>query len=316
MNNSNRLGFSLIEMLAAMSILSLIMILLSQFIVIVNQSIQKSQRPLSALEQARVVFDLMSRDLSKIVIRRDMSYLFKGGNFYGESSDEFFRFYSDQKSVDSNFISEGNRGISMIAYRIAAHPRNLNKKLLYRASQSLSWSDKSLYGLIPHNSSDYFVKALSSLEESSWSVIGRSVLGVGVDYLYRYSRPYPQNTSTEEFSLQGKYSFKPPEKLRYRSENNEQNVDVFRIAAIRISLLVINEDILNALTLQDLDEISNLNEIKRFDDPSRNQWHEYISERIKNQKNNLFWKEIKIFTRVITIPLLFSDEILDENPYP
>jgi len=117
-----RRGFSLVELLTAIAILSLLVILFSQIISMVSQSTALSSRRADALGQARMALDRFGIDWNSRVRRGDVTFAFSKGSGQAAGNDAV-TFYSQ---VDG-FGSGSLRNISQVGYYVTNSPYSLQR---------------------------------------------------------------------------------------------------------------------------------------------------------------------------------------------
>ena len=90
-------GFTLLEMLVALAVLSMVVLLLFQTIGATSSSSAMMKRRLDMDAEARSIFDRMDADITSMVIRQDVDTLFLGlpqdGSGSADRNDQFY-FYS------------------------------------------------------------------------------------------------------------------------------------------------------------------------------------------------------------------------------
>jgi prepilin-type N-terminal cleavage/methylation domain-containing protein len=105
-------AFTMVEMLVAMAVLSLLVVILSQVVALTEQAITLNVKNLNAAGQARLTFDRLGADLASRPVRIDlpMSFSHVAGN-------DSFQFYSqvDGYSLEAAY---GARHFSVVGYRI------------------------------------------------------------------------------------------------------------------------------------------------------------------------------------------------------
>ena len=100
-------GFTLVELLVAMAVLSLLVVMLAQVVVLTSHVISINARKLDAASQARLVFDRLAIDFGAMPTRPDLGMVFTK-----TAGNDSFQFYSE---VDGY---SGARQIAAVGYRI------------------------------------------------------------------------------------------------------------------------------------------------------------------------------------------------------
>lgn len=132
-------GFSLIELLAAVSVMSILGLLVTQITLGVASGAKSSMQPVDSYAQARLVFDRLAMDLRNMPIRNDLEYQFGAT----PASDNVLLFFSlTGSNPDPGRPSNENRGAGIIAYRIGLdYPKESESRpALLRGSKAVYWS--------------------------------------------------------------------------------------------------------------------------------------------------------------------------------
>lgn len=119
-------AFTLIEMLVAFVILTMLLLLVTQMVTGIASVTSASGRRLSADDEVRTAFDRMAGDIAAMITRPEVSPLLvsKAGN------DEFY-FYSQAPASFSNAV---NSQIAVIGYRVTTNG-------LERLGRGLGWDE-------------------------------------------------------------------------------------------------------------------------------------------------------------------------------
>ncbi len=104
---SNHQAFTLVELLVAMAVLSILIVLMGQMLALTSQGIAINSKKLDAAEQARLVFDRLGMDLAARPQRTDLGMVLTKAT--GNDSLEFYG------SVDGY---AGGRQVTAVGYRI------------------------------------------------------------------------------------------------------------------------------------------------------------------------------------------------------
>jgi len=116
-------GFTLVEMLTSIAILSLVLVVLVQMVQIVSVSWTDGQRQVSNLTKARAMLDLMARDVQAGIYRSDL-------RVFPDLSGTLALF-TKQPSVS------GSRNISLVTYALDA---NTSSSWMYRGDMGIDWT--------------------------------------------------------------------------------------------------------------------------------------------------------------------------------
>lgn len=121
-------GFTLIEITVSIAVFALLVILLSQLAGSVSKTISLSRTPIDADSQARMIFDRMASDFSKIVLRNDVDYVFTKP----DGNDRMF-FYSEAPASFSGAATSSKNPVALVGYQVNS------KYQLERLGMGLSW---------------------------------------------------------------------------------------------------------------------------------------------------------------------------------
>jgi len=133
-NKSEASGFTLIEMMVALTVLVLLVLLTAQIMGNTSKVTSGVSRQLDADAEARSVFDRMGADLSQMVIRADVDALFLGlprGGVGNDRNDQLY-FYSQVPAYSANGAQQSS--ISLISYRV-------KNQCLERLGAARSWDE-------------------------------------------------------------------------------------------------------------------------------------------------------------------------------
>jgi prepilin-type N-terminal cleavage/methylation domain-containing protein len=106
-HRKRREAFTLVEMLAAVAVLSLLILLLAQVVELTSQAISVNANKLDSTGQARLVFDRLAADLASRARRSDLGMVFTKA-----VGNDSFQFYSEISGYN------GARQIAAVGYRI------------------------------------------------------------------------------------------------------------------------------------------------------------------------------------------------------
>jgi prepilin-type N-terminal cleavage/methylation domain-containing protein len=128
-------GFTLLEMLVALAVLSMVVLLLFQTIGATSSSSAMMKRRLDMDAEARSIFDRMDADITSMVIRQDVDTLFLGlpqdGSGGVDRNDQFY-FYSQAPGYSGS--TGGLSPLSMVGYMVT-------NQQLSRMAMTKGWDD-------------------------------------------------------------------------------------------------------------------------------------------------------------------------------
>ncbi len=128
-------SFTLVELLVAMAITSVLVFLFVQMIDLVSRSIKLSSQMMDSNAKARFVFDRMAMDFERMPKRLDMGYVMTNA----APGNDFFRFVSRLKGPG------GDRTVSLVGYKLMKDAKGYYG--LYRGVHGYNWEDLGFMGL-------------------------------------------------------------------------------------------------------------------------------------------------------------------------
>ena len=135
-------AFTLLELLVAIAVMALIGVVLSQIIGATGKTTRISNRAIDAASQARIAFDRIGRDFTNLVKRADSVFA------SSTAGPDLMLFLSlvNAAGLPGSTVSD-NRGISIVAYRIAPDATNANRLCLLPGARAINWNHTGLFGL-------------------------------------------------------------------------------------------------------------------------------------------------------------------------
>lgn len=256
-------GFSLVEMLAAMAVFTIIGLILSQVTSSITRTTKQSTRMMDASTQARLVFDRIGMDLAGLVKRPDTDFVAQ--NFSTPGANPILLFLS---SVGSSGLStSNNRGLSIISYEVNGHTENKDlqgnpRPCLIRGGKAIPWSNSGnvpaagFMGLQPTGLPQTFLgpsfpTALLPSTSQDFDMLGAGVMRMVVGFqLYPDNRPVQLRdgfTPAPNFS-RGQIVYSPPVRtLTAANGSTEQYLDLNRVSAIIIGIVSLDAESLRLL---------------------------------------------------------------------
>lgn len=183
-------GFTLVELLASMSVLTLLMLVVVQMINSAAAVTSGTTRHLDADSQARLAFDRMAVDFAQIVKRGDVDYYLQKN-----TGDDQMAFYSET----SGYYPSGVTGpvpksnTALVGYRINTNRQleRLNKALIWNGVTSstagasgMSNGTRSMT-FLPQTLTATWPNIAANGTDPDYQVIGESVFRMEICYLVR-----------------------------------------------------------------------------------------------------------------------------------
>ncbi|MEO7934114.1 MAG: prepilin-type N-terminal cleavage/methylation domain-containing protein [Chthoniobacterales bacterium] len=137
-NSSRGAGFTLVEVLVSMSVLTILLVLIMQLFSATTTVINLGNKHMDTDAAARALLDRMSMDIGAMVKRSDVDYYLKGRPASNDqkNSDDQLAFYSE---VSGYYPSNGSPSpVSLVAYR-----KNTTSFRLERLGKGLVWNGVS-----------------------------------------------------------------------------------------------------------------------------------------------------------------------------
>jgi prepilin-type N-terminal cleavage/methylation domain-containing protein len=174
-------GFTLLELLVALAVLSMVVMLLLQTISSTSKASGSTKRHLDMDAEARSVFDRVQADIDSMVIRQDVDALFLGlPQDASGGSDHNDQFYFYSQSPGYSAMTNGLSSVSMVGYAVT-------NQQLARLGMAKSWDDLpfltpnvSVTGFDPTN----LPQCLGSAT-NYWHVIGPSVFRMEIGLMMK-----------------------------------------------------------------------------------------------------------------------------------
>ena len=275
-------AFTLLELLVAIAILALIGVVLSQIIGATGKTTRISNRAIDAASQARIAFDRIGRDLTNLVRRQDSVFVSSpaGSNLL------LFLSLVNAPGLPGSSVSD-NRGISIVAYRIAPDATNANRLCLLRGARAINWNDTGFFGL----GSDGLPTAIPAAQQpatTDFDVLAPGIIRLVVGYqLYPDNQPAALADNTTIPNALGQVVYSPP----LRADTGAGKfVDLSRISAIIIGMVAIDLESLKFLSAADVTNFAGI-----FPDP--------VSDELPCQKWNPLAESAASNPAISAIPL-------------
>ncbi len=208
-------AFTLIELLVSMSVLTLLILLVSQLTDAAATTVANSGKYIDADTQARLVFSRMEVDFDRMVKRPDVDYsTFKSGtagtlpsppyassiatNTQGQPGNDFLAFYTETAGYYSGSGTAPTgiqkSAVSLVAYNMATDPYNQNGQVnvLRRLGKTLGWEPNSTswqnMTYLPTTLATQWPNLFNSTQQDAdYQTVGNMVFRVEYTYLLKPS---------------------------------------------------------------------------------------------------------------------------------
>ncbi|XHR27682.1 MAG: type II secretion system protein J [Chthoniobacteraceae bacterium] len=273
-STAHKRGFSLLEVMVAVAVLTVIGLMVVQITEATSRTTRLSNRTIDAASQARQVFDRIGTDLAALPRRRDMD--FYAGN--GGSTSGYYSVYNTSNillflsRVSSAGATSASRKVSLVSYRVAAHPDNKDstgapRLCLIRAGIPVDWTPgwgtgTGFMGLksdgFPVRLSDAaFPSALLPLAPSTSNANSFDVMAPGVIKMVVGFQLYPDNevvtlagSPTSFGNAQGQIVYNAPVRTvtGLDGTTTAEYIDLDRVCGIVVGLVIVDAASLKLLS--------------------------------------------------------------------
>lgn len=152
-------GFTLVEMLVSMAVLAVLVLLISQVLNSATAAITRGSKGIDADTEARIIFDRMATDFTRMVRRNDIDFYGKdstaGTNRAMNGNDQiaFFSdvrgYYTDSSPSPTATPSRNQRNpISLVGYAVSNDPSG--RPQLVRLAKGLTWESTAGWQGLSH----------------------------------------------------------------------------------------------------------------------------------------------------------------------
>jgi len=141
--SSGQQAFTLVELLVALAVLSILVVVLAQVVSLTSQAIDINTRKLDAAGQARLFFDRLGADLAALPIRADL-----GVTFTKNPGNDTLQFYTAANGYGAT--TPPVRQISYVSYSIGAPPApSTGPNCLIREADGMDWTAIGSVSFLP-----------------------------------------------------------------------------------------------------------------------------------------------------------------------
>ncbi|SDT93016.1 hypothetical protein SAMN05444156_0836 [Verrucomicrobium sp. GAS474] len=252
-------AFTLVELLPAMVLLTLLGFIIAQMTGATSRTTRLSNQLVDTASQARLVFGCLEGDIAGLVKRPDVPFEARNAAL---GAVPLLRFVSGSPAAGSRLGSAANRGISILAYEVAAHADNQNRPCLLRAGKAVPWAMTGYFGLtdlgLPLSFSGAGFPSSLLPQSADFDVLAPGVLRLVIGFqLYPDNQPVTLQDGTTLPKAQGQVVYSPPVRTAYayRGTSSVQVVDLSRVAALVAGVAVVD---VTSLRLLDADQATAL----------------------------------------------------------
>lgn len=173
---TSRKGFTLLELLVSISILTLMVLFMSRLLTSATTVTTSGDKRIDSDAQARTLFDRMAIDFTQMVKRSDVDFYLKSPATAQTGNDQF-AFYSGVQGYSAGTVGS----ISLVAYRINADYRaeRMAKGLVWNGASSTS----SPLVFLPLTIAGTWPTATNSSADTDYELTAPSVFRAEYSYL-------------------------------------------------------------------------------------------------------------------------------------
>ncbi|MES2309510.1 MAG: type II secretion system protein [Verrucomicrobiota bacterium] len=163
--------FTLIEMLVAIGVLTILGALIAQVISATSRGSHSSNQIVDSSGQARLVLDRLGMDLANMPKRTDMDYVFDA-----ENKGDVLRFISQVSAP------RGDRGVALVGYQMQNDSEN--KPFLARGVHGYEWNEAGFMGITSKGTPVSLLSLTGDLglSDSEYDALSLGVLKVALSY--------------------------------------------------------------------------------------------------------------------------------------
>ncbi len=194
-------GFTLLEILSAVAVLTLMLVLVNQLTLSAMAVMSLSGRHIDSDTEARLIFNRMAVDFSRMLKRTDIDYSSFKQPLNLQTGNDRCAFYSETSgyfSGTSQPAGSGRGDVSLVAYRIANDPTT-GTPGLHRMGKGLGWepdpsgSAWSNVAFLPVTFNDRWPNLFTS--DTDYRPIGEQVFRIEYTYLLKSTATQAARTS-------------------------------------------------------------------------------------------------------------------------
>jgi len=200
-------GFTLVEILVAVTVLSLMIFLVSRLMSGATSTVTLSRKRMDADSQARLIFSRMALDISAMVRRGDLDYSSFKSPDNPQAGNDRLAFYSEGMGYFSgggaSFTSGDRSAVSLVAYAVLTDAYR-GRPMLQRMSKALGWSANASMGwqgmaYLPVRLADQWPALFTS--DPDYTSVGSTVFRMEYSYLLKADFSDPDNPLPARLSV-------------------------------------------------------------------------------------------------------------------
>ncbi len=259
-------GFSLLELLVAISVFSVLAVIMFHMVTATGTGTRISNRAADAAAQARLALDRIGADTSLLVRRDDADFFARSADPLADAAYDPANLMLFLATVSSPGLPVlENRGVSLVAYRLAAHADTQGRPCLLRAGMAIPWTAPAAWGMagfMGENTAGLPVR-LSATDPrfaqtllpgvSDFDVLAGGVIAVAVGYQLcpdDQSVTLKDGSTTSTGRAQGQIVYSPPVRGLSSSPSGDY-IDIRRISSLVIGVVSLDLESLRLLSVQD-----------------------------------------------------------------
>lgn len=238
--SAQRHAFTLVEILVSITVLTLLVVLVSQLTNSTASIVTHNRKHMDADSQARLVFNRIALDIGAMVKRSDVDYSSFKSPTETQDGNDHFAFYSEGVGYftgdPSSFTGNDRSAISLVSYAVLQDPARGGRMVLQRLSKALGWEADSggggkwrsmafLPATLKGQWNDLFTK------DPDYTTVGSEVFRMEYTYLLKPDNSDPANPKPARLSTTPWYI------------GSHSSVDGFRdVAAIVVAIGVLDSN--------------------------------------------------------------------------
>lgn len=137
----SRRGFTLVEILVSITILTILVLILSQVVGSAASIATMGNKRMDSDSQTRPILDRIGVDFSQIIKRTDVDYLLKSSSDNAEAGNDYLSFFCNAAGYYPS--SSYQSPISLVSYRVNSDSNSTSFNRMERMGKGLIWNSVS-----------------------------------------------------------------------------------------------------------------------------------------------------------------------------